>query len=989
MKNGKNQANIEIEICGDKGTIVTFHRKFDKDSKEAFYIDGKTVSAKDYLSRIKRFNIQVDNLCMFLPQDRVQDFTKLNAQELLLNTQISVCSTEITDAFSKLLKKREQQINNSKSKAELQTRLNDNRNRNEQLHAVIENNKQKDKLLAQADLLIKKKAWCEFEEIGKRFKDVENDVKALADKIKKKSKELQPFVRKQEEIAGTKADLKNAISKSTTSMNATLQEIERLNDAANKIDGDVSRSKQDMKNTISSIQNQKKQIKEVELLLNLERSALEEAKKVAAQEGDIDGRCRQFDCEIQKFKTSIGRLNEQRATISDALDDNILPAIQNCQRKIAILSDTQRQRVDVLKNNFEDAFKAFVWLQTNRQNFRGKIFNPIMVELTVNNKENAKYVENHVAMKDLLAFVCTDKNDMMQLTKKFRNEMKLQVNIAHADDTDEVQFQAERDIEDFPAHLGLRSYMIDMVSGPAPIINYLCKLYHIHNVVIGNDQTFANASSLPNEFRVFFSTNHRFHVNVSRYTGAKSTSSSVIQSRNILNVGVDNKVKENEMRNLANWQRDAQEKRSALAELEAQIKNVEERIADTRGRKKEVQQKSINVQKCAEKLRKKENELEAIKNRRIDIEEERRKFKNNVDDLLVKLMKVNEKRIGALIEFKSCELQKILAQKKLQVFEASTGNVDVQLMNLQKEIDDTRTLHDRIKAMMDATKVRYKAKEAEALQLTDGLAPSHPKFKYKAKFEKLPDSVDDLQVQLDELQGRIDCIKGIDPKILKEFEDRSKEIEELEHLLVNEATMLEKLENDIKELHAQWFPAIQNVVETINTNFSNFFNKMGFVGEVEMIRKEEVSGSCTDGSIILISFHSQRDYADYGIQIRVQYRDNEKLQALNRHVQSGGERAVAIAVYTLSLQHITSVPFRCVDEINQGMDPKNERKIFQMLVDITCQPGQSQYFFVTPKLLPDLPYNDLMTIHVVHNGAHIEDPYIFMDLEDDDASSED
>jgi structural maintenance of chromosomes protein 5 len=66
------------------------------------------------------------------------------------------------------------------------------------------------------------------------------------------------------------------------------------------------------------------------------------------------------------------------------------------------------------------------------------------------------------------------------------------------------------------------------------------------------------------------------------------------------------------------------------------------------------------------------------------------------------------------------------------------------------------------------------------------------------------------------------------------------------------------------------------------------------------------------------------------------------------------------------------------------MDPKNERKIFQMLVDITCQPGQSQYFFVTPKLLTDLPHNELMTITVVHNGQHIEDPYVFFDDEEEE-----
>lgn len=83
----------------------------------------------------------------------------------------------------------------------------------------------------------------------------------------------------------------------------------------------------------------------------------------------------------------------------------------------------------------------------------------------------------------------------------------------------------------------------------------------------------------------------------------------------------------------------------------------------------------------------------------------------------------------------------------------------------------------------------------------------------------------------------------------------------------------------------------------------------------------------------------------------VQYRKNVPLQALNRHVQSGGERAVAIAVYTMSMQHITHVPFRCVDEINQGMDARNERKIFEMLVDETTKTGRAQYFFVTPKVV--------------------------------------
>jgi len=44
------------------------------------------------------------------------------------------------------------------------------------------------------------------------------------------------------------------------------------------------------------------------------------------------------------------------------------------------------------------------------------------------------------------------------------------------------------------------------------------------------------------------------------------------------------------------------------------------------------------------------------------------------------------------------------------------------------------------------------------------------------------------------------------------------------------------------------------------------------------------------------------------------YSCNQELTASH---QSGGERSVATAIYMLALQALTTVPFRCVDEINQ------------------------------------------------------------------------
>ena len=108
-----------------------------------FKIDGNKVSAKVYAEAAKKENY-VENLCILLPQDRVQDFTKLNPQEILFNTQTGVCSQDIIDTFESLKQKREAQKNVVKSNADIKVQLEDHVNRNNQLHSLIENSKLKD-----------------------------------------------------------------------------------------------------------------------------------------------------------------------------------------------------------------------------------------------------------------------------------------------------------------------------------------------------------------------------------------------------------------------------------------------------------------------------------------------------------------------------------------------------------------------------------------------------------------------------------------------------------------------------------------------------------------------------------------------------------------------------------------------------------------------------------------------------------------------------
>jgi chromosome segregation ATPase len=85
-------------------------------------------------------------------------------------------------------------------------------------------------------------------------------------------------------------------------------------------------------------------------------------------------------------------------------------------------------------------------------------------------------------------------------------------------------------------------------------------------------------------------------------------------------------------------------------------------------------------------------------------------------------------------------------------------------------------------------------------------------------------------------------------------------------------------------------------------------------------------------------------------------------------VQSGGERSVATMLYLVSLQQLSKCPFRLVDEINQGMDPNNEKMIFDRVSKQATLPNTPQYFLITPKLLPDLKFDPSITVLCVFNG---------------------
>ncbi|KAK3615533.1 Structural maintenance of chromosomes protein 5 [Elasticomyces elasticus] len=96
VKNGILRAKIEIELAADWArhaenpaitTIITKKGYRSKGQQVDFLINGKKKSKNAVGDLTRSFSIRVDNLCQFLPQDKVSEFAKLSPIQLLADTQ--------------------------------------------------------------------------------------------------------------------------------------------------------------------------------------------------------------------------------------------------------------------------------------------------------------------------------------------------------------------------------------------------------------------------------------------------------------------------------------------------------------------------------------------------------------------------------------------------------------------------------------------------------------------------------------------------------------------------------------------------------------------------------------------------------------------------------------------------------------------------------------------------------------------------------------
>jgi structural maintenance of chromosomes protein 5 len=305
------------------------------------------------------------------------------------------------------------------------------------------------------------------------------------------------------------------------------------------------------------------------------------------------------------------------------------------------------------------------------------------------------------------------------------------------------------------------------------------------------------------------------------------------------------------------------------------------------------------------------------------------------------------------------------------IFRNSLREYEADLLRFQSKEQEARNCLKEEKKKMNSTLSQCK----EMAPLFDD---NNNPLPLKAQLEALEvETIDEAVAAVEEAEVKVNLIDE-NPDVLRLYESLKLEIAQLRQDLENQTDSKDAQIAEIMRHREPWVDALENSLQKVNRLFGGYMAELGCAGQIVLTRgNTETRSSQTDNGL-----NDKFDFANWGIEIQVKFREKSKMSVLSAQRHSGGERSVSTIMYLMSLQELMVSPFRCVDEINQGLDERNERLVFRRIVQNSTKPPErgdltshsGQYFLITPKLLPNLTAmeEEAVTVHIITNG-----PYTF------------
>ncbi|XP_062064380.1 structural maintenance of chromosomes protein 5 isoform X3 [Lepus europaeus] len=929
VKRGCSRGMVEIELFRASGNLV-ITREIDVAKNQSFwFINKKSTTQKIVEEQVAALNIQVGNLCQFLPQDKVGEFAKLSKIELLEATEKSIGPPEMHRYHCELknFREKEKQLETScKEKTEYLEKM---IQRNERYKQDVERFYERKRHLDLIEMLEAKRPWVEYENVRQEYEEVKQARDRVKEEVRKLKEGQIPMTRRMEEIEKQRHVLEAQIKEKATDIKETSQKCKQKQDIIERKDKHIEELQQALIVKQNEEHDRQRRISNTRKMIEDLQNELKTAEN-----------CENLQPQIDAITNDLRRVQDEKALCEGEIIDKrreretLEKEKKNVDDHIVRFDNLMNQKEDKLRQRYRDTYDAVLWLRNNRDKFKQRVCEPIM--LTV------------------------------------RDNKKLRVNAVIAPKNSYAAKAPSRSLNELKQY-GFFSYLRELFDAPDPVMSYLCCQYHIHEVPVGTERTRERIERVIQETRLkqIYTAEEKYVVKTSFYSNKLISSNTSLKVAQFLTVTVDLEQRRHLEEQLKEINRKLQLVESGLSTLRETNKHLEHKDNELRQKKKELLERKTRKRQLEQKITSKLGSLKLMEQDTCNLEEEERKATTKIKEINVQKAKLVTELTNLVKICTSLHIQKVdlILQNTTVISEKNKLESDYMAASSQLrvteqhfvELDENRQrLLQKCKELMKrARQVCNLGAEQTVPQEYQTQVPTIPNGHNSSPpmaFQDLPNTLDEIDALLTEERSRASCFTGLNPTVVEEYTKREEEIEQLTKELKGKRIELDRYRENISQVKERWLNPLKELVEKINEKFSNFFSSMQCAGEVDLHTENE------------------EDYDKYGIRIRVKFRSSTQLHELTPHHQSGGERSVSTMLYLMALQELNRCPFRVVDEINQGMDPINERRVFEMVVNTACKENTSQYFFITPKLLQNLPYSEKMTVLFVYNGPHMLEP---------------
>ncbi|NXX42679.1 SMC5 protein, partial [Tricholaema leucomelas] len=908
VKQGCLKGVVEIELSKTPDNIIITREIQVTNNTSTWFINRKPVTLKTVEEQIAALNIQVDNLCQFLPQDRVGEFAKLSKIELLEATEKSIGPPEMYQFHCELKnsreKERELEVNMNIMEmegshcrgmgiiksivVELERNFKksnlcrDKANSLEKMRQRVERYKQdvdryheRKRHLDLIEMLERKRPWVEYENIRQQYEEVKQSRDQAKEEVKNLKEMQSPVTKKIQETEEYIKSLDMEIREKAAEIKEVSQKCKQKQDAL------------DMKD---------KQIEEIHQALRIkkdeemdrQRKILNTQKMIEDWKNELNAMaaCENLKPQTDAVNNELKKLQEERANIDSDISDITTEKINKEREKrrtvdrLEQLNNIMNMKEEHLKVTFQDTHTALMWLRKNKDKFKKIVCEPMMLEINMKDNRYAKYIENHISANDMRAFVFESQEDMEMFLLEMRDHQKLRVNAVCAPARSCAESLPSRPIEELHRY-GFFSYLRELFDAPHPVMSYLCFHYRVHDIPVGTEKTRNMMERVIQETKLknIYTAEERYVIRVSAYTNLTLSTNTSLRAARFLTSSVDT----DERQQLENQQQEISRTLKSLdlhlTTLHERQKHLEHRDNELRQQKKELLERGNRRKQLESKIGVKYDSLKQLEQDAINLEEESQQANVKIKELNIQKTRLVKELMHLIKNCVSLNMVKadlvlqstvVAAEKNRMELEYKAGSVELKTAEQRfHELDDRkRVLTENSKELLK--KARHVCK----------LSPDqHLPKEFQTAFQALPSTLEEIDAFLNEEKTRVSCFTGLSASacslVVEEYNKQTQEIEQLTEYLEEKKNELDNYKQNISQVKERWLNPLKKLIEQINEKFSNFFNSMQCVGEVDL------------------HVENEEEYDKYGIRIRVKFHSSTELHELTPYHQSGGEKSVS------------------------------------------------------------------------------------------------